>query len=262
MSNILFIKKKPFYIFEVNNFLDQKLYNGLLNINFPKFVKNMSNDSLINFKNGKFGFHSDSDIYSNLIKTNIYAQNFHNLVFSKKFFYFFYTNLYFQFLLSRKNSFKHLLKLMRPPKIVEDLDKSKLSYYIDFFTKVRIDIQYSFIENGGRIVPHTDSGEKLLSLMLYLPDYENEDSQLREIESSYGTIFWESKKKNFNNMHQEGISEQAFVKNKNNKILYKSKFVGNKLIGFIKNSYSWHSVEPVNVLNNYIRKSININFYF
>lgn len=62
------------------------------------------------------------------------------------------------------------------------------------------------------------------------------------------------------NRHQVGSSEEIFKQN--NKPLLTSDFEGNKLVGFIKNSYSWHSVEPKNIHDNYIRKSININFYF
>ena len=51
--------------------------------------------------------------------------------------------------------------------------------------------------NGGEIVPHTDSGEKLLSLMLYFPDYENDKSEKKFWEKNYGTQFWKSNKQNF-----------------------------------------------------------------
>ena len=44
--------------------------------------------------------------------------------------------------------------------------------------------------------------------------------------------------------------------------LYKADFLRNYLVGFIKNKYSWHSVEPINVHEGYVRKSININVYY
>ena len=114
--------------------------------------------------------------------------------------------------------------------------------------------------NMSYIVPHTDSGEKLLSLMIYFPEYENLDSKFYSKEINYGTSFWDSKINNFNNVHQEGSLRDNFKQNSQK--LLRPKFTGNKLIGFLKNPYSWHSVEPIDVHDNYIRKSININFYF
>ena len=67
------------------------------------------------------------------------------------------------------------------------------------------------------------------------------------------------KTSNFKNYHQEKINSDLFKKN--SKELFKTSFKSNNLYGFIKNENSWHSVESVNVSENYIRKSVNINFY-
>ena len=48
----------------------------------------------------------------------------------------------------------------------------------------------------------------------------------------------------------------------NNEILFKSPFVPNCIYGFLRNDFSWHSVEPVDVAPNYIRKSLNISFIY
>lgn len=258
MKHINFIKKNPFFIFEIDNFLTEKLYNGL-NMNFPDIYK--TNIDVDYFKNGKFGFDTSSKLYLKYLNENEYIKQLHDLIFSEKFFNFFYSQLYLKFLMSRKNSFKHILKLLRKPKIVKKIDKSNLSYYLNLKTEMRIEMQFSFIKNNGKIVPHTDSGEKLLSMMLYFPQYEK-DKKFYEVEKKYGTVFWKSDCKNFNNKHQDGNDEKIFLANTSNEVIYKSEFVGNKLFGFIKNPYSWHSVDPVNVQENYIRRSININFYF
>ena len=50
----------------------------------------------INFKNGKFGFDTNSDVYKHEIQNNIYMQQLHEIIFSKQFFNYFYRNLYFQ----------------------------------------------------------------------------------------------------------------------------------------------------------------------
>ena len=62
---------------------------------------------------------------------------------------------------------------------------------------------------------------------------------------------------NFDNLHQ--YDEESFKKDK---LIYKTPFEDNVLYGFIKNQKSWHSVDKINFNENYVRKSLNINFYF
>ena len=76
-----------------------------------------------------------------------------------------------------------------------------------------------------------------------------------------GYSFWDSKIKNLNNYHLTDVNDEIKFKNKN-KILTKIPFEKFHLYGFIRNEYSWHSVESFNMNTEYIRKSININFNF
>ena len=55
---INFLQKKPFYIFEIENFLTDDQYKTLHN-NFP----NISADRLIKSKDLKYSFTSNSDTY-------------------------------------------------------------------------------------------------------------------------------------------------------------------------------------------------------
>jgi hypothetical protein len=106
----------------------------------------------------------------------------------------------------------------------------------------------------GGIKPHVDAQTKYLSLMLYFPDKKYNDYE-------YGTTFWDSDIQSYTGAHIEDDNESINFK-KNAKILYKTPFVSNVLWGFIRNNQSWHSVEPLNIDENYIRKSININFLY
>ena len=214
---------------------------------------------MTDFKNNKFAFQTNSKIYHENLNENKYFSKFHDLVMSKSFFDFFYFKLYFNFLKSRVRYPKHIIKLLRIPKRVENLKKTSSLYNWSIYNKVKTEIQYSYIMNGGEIVPHTDSGEKLLSLMLYFPDYENDKSEKKFWEKNYGTQFWKSNKQNFLNKHQ--IKNNSIIFKKNSVKLFKTEFKSNNLYGFIKNENSWHSVEPINVNENYVRKSVNINFY-
>ena len=259
MNEIKYIFKKPFVLFEIENFLNKELYDGLKK-NFPNFNDKIAYKSMINYKNGKFACGTKSDFYQKELKKNIHVKKLHGLIFSKEFFYFFYKKLYLEFIKSRSSDVKHIIKLLRLPRLVNKIDKDNFFHYFSIFTNIKIEIQYSFMSNMSYIVPHTDSGEKLLSLMIYFPEYENRDSKFYSKEINYGTSFWNSKKSNFNNIHQEEGLRDNFKKN--SQVLLKPKFTGNKLIGFLKSPYSWHSVEPIDVHDDYIRKSININFYF
>ena len=90
--------------------------------------------------------------------------------------------------------------------------------------------------------------------MLYFPDKKYNDYE-------YGTTFWDSDMQSYTGTHIENDNEVSNFK-KNAKILYKTPFVSNVLWGFIRNNESWHSVEPIDIDNNYVRKSININFIY
>ena len=45
-----------------------------------------------------------------------------------------------------------------------------------FYNKIEVTAEYSYILNGGKIVPHTDDVDKIFSLMLYFPEYENDNT--------------------------------------------------------------------------------------
>lgn len=93
--------------------------------------------------------------------------------------------------------------------------------------------------------------------MLYFPDKIFLDNQKIQL----GTTFYKSKKKNLNNSHlNNSIEEESFKNTYPEKIVLP--FKEKHLYGFIRNKYSWHSVEPFSIDPNFIRKSININLYF
>ena len=203
----------------------------------------------------KFGFSNSSDHYKNIIKTNNYLREFHDLVYSKEFFEFFYNSLFTKILIARKNNFLHLLKILRPSKFLKDQEENINFFKKIFYNKIKIGISFSYIKNGGFIVPHTDSISKLISLMIYFPDTE-----LLE-ESELGTNFYHHRISNYQNKHLEDKNFDKFYQKA--ELTYKSNFDRNNLYGFIKSKYSWHSVSRINFGNkNYFRKSININFYF
>lgn len=256
---INWIKSKPFYIFEVKNFLEEEFYNKLSK-NFPDLPTIEKNKFTV-FKNNKYALKSESDIYKEVLENNLYVKQFDNLINSDEFKKIFFWKNFIKILLSRGLNLKHFFKMLRIPKFVKNINRKSFFYKFGIFSKFQITIQYSYILDGGFIVPHPDAGNKLLTLMIYFPEYAHEQKNLQKLEMGIGTTFWDLEINNNNNNHiEEHEKLEDFYKNSN--IMYKSLFQKNSIVGFIKNQYSFHSVEPINVHKNYIRKSININIWY
>jgi serine protease inhibitor len=111
--------------------------------------------------------------------------------------------------------------------------------------------------NGSKIVPHTDSRAKLISLMLYFPDESLNENDYNKL----GTSFYNSKNKNFTNTHLLDEENERLFKEQSKKFLTLP-FKPYNLYGFIRTDKSWHTVEKINMHENFIRKSININILF
>ena len=250
-DKIDYLEKKQFTLFKIDNFLTGDLYNSLEKT-FPR-IDEITYNNMDIYKNKKYAFDTTSKIHEDFIKNNTNFQDFEKIIYSKKFFNFFFKKFYIDFLKSRIKKPSHLVKLLKFPKVVKSLDKNGFFYIINPFNKIKVEVQYSYILNGGKIVPHTDSGEKLLSLMLYFPSKTEDVNKQKEL----GTSFWNSNFSNFDNYHQY---DEKNIKGK--KLLYKTDFFPNVLYGFVKNHSSWHSVDEINVHENFVRRSININFYF
>jgi hypothetical protein len=217
------ILKEPFILFEIENFLDHQTYDAL-NKSFPKININKWRDH----QDGKFGFDNDSDEFKIILKNKL-NELFFKKISSKKFQIFFFLRFFLYYIQNRP---RYFLKNILPN---------------FFLKKVKTKIQYSYILNNGFIHPHTDGTKKLISLMLYFPQTDKKE------EEELGTIFWKFNKPNYN-------SERLDIDKLKNFEKIKLPFKKRNLYGFIRNPYSWHAVEKFNIKENYVRRSININF--
>mgnify|MGYP001230236065 CR=1 FL=1 len=238
-KKIDYLFSKPIQIFKIDNFLEEELFNDL-NQYFPKINKELS----INNNFGKFTLDPKNIDFENSNQEKV-IERFEKIIFSNNFFNFFTRTFYFKNFLAQKNILRKI-KYLRVPKIFSDNQKiNKL-----FFSEINVKYGFSYIKNEGGIVPHVDSQRKYLSLMLYFPNNENCEN--------YGTTFFDSKIPNYSNTHLEENEIKNFKVN--NKILFRTPFISNCLFGFVRNDFSWHSVEPINIYNKFVRRSININF--
>ena len=247
-KNIKKVIKYPFTIFEIADFLSNDLYN-LIDENFPLTSDNMFNTYYQSVDNGKYYFTSEDEVYSEISSNYPCMKELEKIVYSPEFFCFFYNSLYFSFLQSAE--VKQFVKLLRIPKMAKSRQIINLRNF--YYNEIQTRIEYSYMPNGSSLRPHTDNRNKLLSLMLYFPQKLNDGY----FQKNLGTQFWVNKTPNRKNKHYNNVIEFE----QNSKELFKPKFESNLLVGFVRNKYSWHSIPQITVPNNYIRRSININFF-
>ena len=172
-SNINWENKYPFKIFSISNFLNENDYNKI-NLNFPNF-EDINKDNFFKFEDNKFGITSGSPEYQKIILKNETLKNFHDFVNGdqfKKIFFLIYLNTYsFQ----ESMILNIFLKFLKFPDSSKKLKKIFFLKNFSIFSKYRITIQYSYILNGGKIVPHPDAGDKILTLLLFFPQYQNNE---------------------------------------------------------------------------------------
>ena len=243
-KEIVEISKNPFRIFSINNFFDYNFY-----LDIRKLFDKLGPKELCLTKNfGKTFITSDKANFDNDKENQIFSK-LNKIIFSDEFFYFFVKNSYIKNAMSQSNIFRKIKYLRYPI-----LQNSKVSLLDFLFSKISVSYNFSYIKNNGGIVPHVDSQRKYLSLLLYFPDDI-------EKETEYGSSFWSSKSPNFSNTHISDVAKINEFKN-NSKVLFKAPFVSNCLYGFNRNDFSWHTVEPIDVNPNYVRKSLNINLLY
>ena len=121
---------------------------------------------------------------------------------------------------------------------------------------VRLRFEFSWVFDGASIPPHNDTPRKLLSLMLYFPDYSST--------TDLGTEFYcgrpgrETRRQWDTGMMNE-VDTAAFLEE--HECFYRSAFTPNKLVGFIKTDASWHAVPELRLPGETARRSLNINIY-
>lgn len=118
-----------------------------------------------------------------------------------------------------------------------------------FKREIEFSGQFSRLEEGAFLSPHTDKFTKFLSLLIYFPpdDWREE----------YGgeTVLFEAvnprHRRNWSNRHLpfEMVREAA-----------RSRYKPNSAFGFIKAPNSWHGVLPVTAPPGVVRHSLNVNY--
>lgn len=244
---IKFLQKKPFCIFMIENFLDEREYQ-LLYENFPneilkKKIPDNGNKRFFNISDKEFeSLSKEKQISLKILEKKFNEQICIELI----------NKLKKELFVSRLENFRYIYSLLRKPKIIDKIPKKNLFQKI-FYSYFDRNFEFSRMERDSFIPPHTDKKSKLLSLMLYLPSKNLENLKI-------GTTFYKSNIKNFNNIPMNLFNEE-------NKSFFDENFIETitfpfkkkNLYCFIKNDLSWHAVKKLDIPLNENRNSININ---
>ena len=247
MMQIEFLQKKPFYIFMIENFLDDKEYQ-ILNKNFPE----KGIDGISPVVGNKRSFDMRDELYKSFDKDKNLSIEILEKKFNEKFCTDLIKKLKKELFISRFGNLRYLYSVLRIPKIVNEQTKKNFlqKIFYSYFERV---FEFSYMYKGSFILPHTDKRSKLLSLMLYFPSKNLENLDI-------GTTFYNSKIKNFKNKPLNPATKENqsfFEKNFNETITFP--FSKKNLYCFIKSDLSWHAVKELNIPEGEVRRSININ---
>mgnify|MGYP001450814681 CR=1 FL=1 len=238
--------ENPFIIFEIEKFLNDKDYDDLVTE-----LKNRQDydrkDKFGSKKKRSIGGHNIGTLKPGVFK------NFCGEVLSKQFFNWFKsTHLpYFN-----RANFEIYVKNSKNPIFRIILKITKLfKMPIHFF---HTEIEYSCIEKGAYIPPHTDIKQKRLSFVLYLLDYEID----KDMAENWGTVFYGPRKstERWENFDCTLLDpEEANKFHKKYRVFHTTKFKKNLCACFIKSKESWHGVKE-NIYDKG-RNAIVINVY-
>jgi 2OG-Fe(II) oxygenase superfamily len=224
----------PFCLFQVSDYLPQETYQALLE-SFPEekwFVERIDGDKYrLNSSHRREVFREFCNEYPRWVE-------FFNFLESQAFL----RDLY---LLSRRGLFKSRGLLgSRQWRVVT------AGGLLEATLKQPVTMQFEFsrLERGSFVPPHTDHPRKLVSLILYFRDPKWQDS--------YGgsTEFYRPKNRRLeNNWDNRTVTFDDLVP------FYRAPFVPNQLVVFLKSKNSYHGVTPITCPEGMSRNSLNIN---
>ncbi len=242
LDNSVVASKGQTTIYEKKNFLEDEDFKNLQK-NFPSvnyFNKIRKSDD------AEEKFSSTHEMFKDFISKHHAWEKFYNTLNSEKFI----RSAYFKTLIpSIKARGLNALRIWTT--------KKKPNFLRFFFSTVYTHITITIQKKGQKVYPHKDTENKLMSMIYYMPDTNN------IIDDSSGTEFWKTNK-NFSkwkNFYGHVINELDDFK-KDNQIILKSKFEQNKVVFFVRNNLSWHSVLEVDNDKNKLRKTVNIFIRF
>ena len=259
--NINFFKETNCCAFEMKDFLSEEQYSSLYT-NLPDIKTNEYKNYNESYDDKKsqhrlkaFITEVDNISYKKLVYENPILNEFVCTIKNPKFINKVLKEFFFKILKSRILDKKNFLKLLiRKNKATEKKNYSLIHRL--FYNDIISTVGFAYMEEGAQIFPHTDGLKKILTMMLYFPEENTPDHLYKNL----GTTFWNS---NEFGLKESDIKVKTFEDSeqfkKRNQISLNFPFTKKNVYGFIKSHNSWHSLEPIKVKKDFIRKNININ---
>lgn len=220
IGNIL--HKDRFNLVEIDDFIDENLFNNLRN-NYP-------NENFFSKHNDfAMSFSDDNEKFEKFINEN---ENWKNLI--KQF--------------QNKNFVEYLMKFFGINNVYY---RNSWKKFIPFFKESKLNFCFNISKNGGFSLPHTDSSRKLISLVFFFVD-----DKWSINDGGFVNLYKPIDEKFENNWRNERIDKENLTVI--NTIIPKK----NKIYGFKKTKNSYHSVEKVMSENTYLRKVLMINLVY
>ena len=174
--NINKIKKSPFPLLIINNFINKKLSKELA----KEINKTKSFDDLV--MNGRFRVNKGSGNFNNLLKNSIKLNKFYNFINNYKFYSKLYKLLNDNF---KKDNWKFNNNISRYSKKNYGLQKGKkLTKNLEKMFKkntLNLDIDFSSCTNGYFRSPHRDRDSRVINFLLYLNNVKKKEGGQLEI---------------------------------------------------------------------------------
>lgn len=115
---------------------------------------------------------------------------------------------------------------------------------------------FSYMNPGSYILPHLDSTDKLLSMMLYLPSHEQVGSDI------LSTMFYQGNSSIIKSIeNKEYLKKEELIQLQHALEVTRPPFSDRNLIMFSRSNFSWHGVTYPAQINKGTRLSVNINFH-
>lgn len=240
-SRLNLLAKQPFGVFCVDNFLPERVYSALLQ-SFPKDERLFKGRH--NFKKKFISSSTHNEIFQNFCTEHPLWQQLVSAFRHPAFVSDLRKAVYEEILKAR--SFGAYKPWIYPSKAWH----SKYYSYLRkmFFNPVSVNFQFSRLERGSYIPPHTDMPSKMVSLMLYFPD------KIWKKAYGGGTEFYKPKKPF---LEENWENKEIPVEELN--VFAEAEFLPNRFVLFVKSKNSYHGVPPIKCPESIQRNSLNIN---
>jgi len=263
-KNLTKVINDDFCIFEADNFLPLDFYLALEK-SFPDLLEIQQETEKVDAYNRQSLRFNISNL--NKISNDFFIKNpewslFISLLADKKFVY--DALDLFDKKISEHKGVKYSFRKRKYIKYVKKKYNLLNKLVNKLFNNISINFMFSAAGPSEGLYPHTDSTNKLITLLLYFP----EKNWRKEYHGE--TSFYKLK----NNVSQNKIKKWGLLGKKNTHItdpksvlefrenyteLYKSKYMPNMLAGFVKNNKSWHAIDPITCPKNKLRRVFIIN---